>query len=349
MLFFTTYCGKSPQKNQPSTQEKITILLPRLQPGFTLAPQALLLSQPVEPLPTNLVDTLLLDDARLRRESADYAEVARVASREIAATHAEIEALREGLDKTSDKLALLRRQRSAEINQLWSRAVAPLDARFAERARRFQVMLATRVRDRGGHWPEDSPLLEPAAARDLFERLSRPSLTWAEDSRWLETQWSAWQVYEEVWREARARIRQECEKLRTETSDHLATAEETLSQNEEKINQLELRAAELQRPLWEAQAAIHEILARRTRELVYCLPEIYAALAESAIASFDTSETTHQIAAKYLTKNSFLLLLLEDEVGYPMLFCTPLDAVLQNAQHGDAHPRLLRPVDLLPK
>lgn len=343
---FLKGCGKPPgeQPVPTASPEAIRIQLPEIPKDHTVFGEVLVFAGAPRPLPEEIIEVLLPDDARLRRERDDFMEVVRVARREIAAVERERQAHTESLQKALTQIDALRRDRAAEVNLLWSRAVAPLDARFAERARRFQVMLATRIRDRGGDWPADTPLMEPAAARELFERQSRAMNTWSEDETWLEGQWRGWRIYEQAWREARARIRSQSELLRSETFDRLTNAEATIAQNEERIAQLDAREQELRRPLAQALTAALELQTLRLREAERCTSELLAALAHHALARLSVEVQEHQIATA--EREVFFVLPLINQIGEVVIL---ISAPYTQESQPQQPVRLTRITEFLPR
>ena len=260
----------------------------------------------------------------LKRERLDFLQVARVAMREIVLIDQEVAALESVRREKSAQIEELRRSRSAEINKLWSDAVAATDQRFAERARRFQVMLAARMMERGVGNLSEPVLLEPPEAAANFESESRSRGFWPQDEQWLKRQLEAWKVYEEAWRQARSRIRREVEKVWTDSMGRLLEAEESAARDEDKASQLSTRRQGLATPLSEALEAVAGINLQ-IAELFQDCTEEFLRMWDSAVSCCEVVESdgTVRLAPRDGVKNRCYILF-EDSVG--MLHLAAVDA-----------------------
>jgi hypothetical protein len=246
-----------------------------------------------------------------------------VASEEISLIDKELTSLESsGREKTA-KFEELQRARSAEVNSLWSSAVSATDKRFAERARRFQVMLATRMMERGVVLFAQPVLLEPQEAAKIFEAESKKRGYWNEDEKWLQRQLVAWNVYEEAWRQARTRIRREVEKTRTDSLAKLLQLEEAHLRDAEKGSLLRARREQLLIPLREAWQAVAKI--EKDIALIFhdCVSEFFDLWAATPCDAITSTKSGLQILTKD-GQGNLCFLLFEDAAG--MQFFDVFDA-----------------------
>jgi len=250
----------------------------------------------------------------LRQERSDFLEVIRVAVREISHIDNEISEIEsEGRIKSAQR-DQLRRERATELNMLWKETVAATDRRFMERARRFQVALATRMTERGVSILSEPVLLEPPEAAKIFEEESRRRGFWASDEDWLQSQLEAWKVYEQVWRQTRSRIRREIEKVQTESLAKLLEIEESLLRDDKKVSELQTKREKLTKPLSEALDAIARIdflLVEMCQKCAVNLKEIWE---KGSVTNASQSGGVVRLPARKLTQGRYFLLF-EDGLG----------------------------------
>ncbi len=278
--------------------------------------------------------------SKLIQERTDFLEVARVASREISYIDEELAQINSTKEVRSKELEENKRIYSAEINHLWNKAVSVVDQRFAERARRFQVMLSDRMKERGVQLFPHSNLLEPHEAAQIFERESRNRGYWNEDELWLKQQIEAWKIYEDLWRLARVRIRKEIEKVRTESSAKIVELEEILLRQTERASLLNSRKEQMAKPLKEAFVMLAQVELKILQELLKCSDELYQLCNEVAECVVNVTDGLLYFHQKSRFQK-YVVVVFEDSTGLPNFAIISPET---NTSNQNTIPLTIRPI-----